>query len=45
MILLLVSSLYAVLATDFFRDRDNGNFGTFLSSLFSLFQVATGDSW
>ena len=45
MILLLVTSLYAVLCTDLFGQIDYENFGTFSRSLFSLFQVATGDSW
>ena len=45
MILLLVSSLYAVLSTDLFGGIDFENFGSFMRSLFSLFQIATGDSW
>ena len=39
MILLLVSSLYAVLSTDLFGKVDFENFGSFTRSLFSLFQV------
>jgi hypothetical protein len=37
-ILLLVSSIYAVLATEFFS-MDQQNFGTFSLSIYSLFQV------
>ena len=43
-VLLLVSSLYAIIATEVFN-FDSHNFGTFGRSLFSLFQMATGDSW
>ena len=44
-ILLLVTSVYAVLATEFFASQDSVNFGTFALSLYTLFQVASGDSW
>ena len=37
-ILLLVSSIYAVIATELFT-MDPQNFGTFLRSLYTLFQV------
>ena len=43
-ILLLVSSLYAIAAATLFK-ADGENFGNFGKSLFSLFQMATGDSW
>ena len=43
-ILLLVSSIYAVVATDLFS-VDADNFGNFFRSLYTLFQVASGDSW
>ena len=45
-ILILISSIYAVLATDLFRPRGEHDtetsrmFSTFSSSLFTLFQVA-----
>ena len=45
MLLGLVMSIYAVISTDFFREVDPENWGDFFTSLFSLFQVATGDSW
>ena len=39
------STVYAVVATELFMTLDPPNFGTFSRSLFSLFQVSTGDSW
>ena len=42
---LMVMSMYAVLATDFFGRTDPASFGRFFDSLFTLFQIATGDSW
>ena len=44
-ILLLVTTVYAVVATDLFGDHDPVHFANFFESLFSLFQMATGDSW
>jgi voltage-gated sodium channel len=44
MMLLLVSSVYAIVATDLFKSHDD-YFLDFGSSLFTLFQIATGDSW
>ena len=43
-ILLLVTSLYAVVAADLFGPQSD-LFVDFVSSMFTLFQVATGDSW
>ena len=43
MMLLLVSSVYAIVATDLFKSHDD-YFLDFGSSLFTLFQIATGDS-
>ena len=44
LILVLVTSIYAVIATDLFYMVDPA-FSSFSASLFTLFQVATGDSW
>lgn len=44
-ILWLVSSLYAIIATEIWHLQDDDNFGTFVRSLFSLYQMCTGDSW
>ena len=44
-ILLLVTSIYAVMATDLFGQYVPDKFGTFFISMFTLFQVATGDAW
>lgn len=43
-ILLLVTSVYAVVATDLFHTKSE-YFVDFMSSMFTLFQMATGDSW
>ena len=43
-ILFLVSSIYAVVATDLYRSRSEF-FTDFANSLYSLFQIATGDAW
>ena len=40
-----VTSIYAVLATDFFGEQSQEFFGTFSVSIFTLFQVSTGDAW
>ena len=45
LLFLLVISMFAVVATDFFGVLDPEEFGRFFDSLFSLFQIATGDSW
>eukprot|EP00961_Rhodomonas_salina_P179873 2427584-Rhodomonas_salina.1 len=44
-VLLLVSCIYAVLATEIFRFKDGEMFGSFLRSLFTMFQISTGDGW
>jgi voltage-gated sodium channel len=44
-ILLVVQSIYAIICTQFFADEHDEFFGTFSRSIFSLFQMATGDSW
>ena len=50
-ILVLISSIYAVLATELFRPRGDYDteqsrmFLSFTHSLFTLFQLATGDGW
>ncbi|EKX41331.1 hypothetical protein GUITHDRAFT_112542 [Guillardia theta CCMP2712] len=44
-ILLLVAAIFAIMATDFFGDLNEEFFGSFFKSLFTLFQMATGDSW
>eukprot|EP00960_Hanusia_phi_P034400 751040-Hanusia_phi.AAC.1 len=45
LILLLLACVYAAVATYLFRDLQPQFFGTFLNSLFTMFQVITGDSW
>ncbi|EKX43249.1 hypothetical protein GUITHDRAFT_110665 [Guillardia theta CCMP2712] len=45
LILLLLACVYATVATYLFRDLQPQFFGTFLNSLFTMFQVITGDSW
>ena len=44
-LLLIVAAIYAVLGTYFFRERQPAYFADFLTSLFTMFQVLTGDSW
>ena len=44
-LLMIVTSIYAILATDFFASDQPEYFGSFALSLFTLFQMATGDSW
>ena len=39
-ILLIVASMYAILATTFFRDRAPEYFDDFATSLFTMFQVS-----
>uniref|UniRef100_A0A7S0QNQ4 EF-hand domain-containing protein n=1 Tax=Cryptomonas curvata TaxID=233186 RepID=A0A7S0QNQ4_9CRYP len=41
----LVTCLYAILAVNFFRDKNPDYFGSFFRSLFTMFQVCTGDNW
>ena len=43
-ILLLVTTMYSVVATDLFRNK-SVYFETFAASTFTLFQIATGDAW
>jgi voltage-gated sodium channel len=45
LILLIVASLYAILATSFFNDRSPEYFANFSTSLFTMFQILSGDSW
>ena len=45
LIMLLVTSIYAILAVNFFAERSPEFFGNFSKALFSLFQVCTGDGW
>eukprot|EP00960_Hanusia_phi_P024373 717993-Hanusia_phi.AAC.5 len=44
-ILALVTCIWAALGTHFFSARSEAFFGTFSRSLFTMFQVVTGDSW
>ena len=37
--------MYSILATDFFSAEAAEFFGSFSLSLFTMFQMATGDSW
>ena len=43
-ILMLITSIYAVVATDLFRDKSEF-FSDFTHSIYSLFQIGTGDAW
>jgi voltage-gated sodium channel len=45
LILLIVASMYAILATTFFSDRLPEYFGDFSTSLFTMFQILSFDSW
>ena len=44
-ILFVVTAIYAVLGTHIFGVQSPEYFGTFLTSLFTMMQVVTGDSW
>ena len=41
----LVTTIFAVIATDMFADMNPEKFGDLESSVFTLFQVSTGDAW
>jgi len=45
LIMLLITSIYAILGVNFFSENFPENFGTFSRALFTMFQVCTGDSW
>lgn len=45
LILFLATCIYAVLGTVLFKDRDEELFGRFSASLFTMFQILTGDAW
>ncbi|EKX46936.1 hypothetical protein GUITHDRAFT_107287 [Guillardia theta CCMP2712] len=44
-LMLLITSIYAILAVQLFGPDSPRNFGRFSSSLFTMFQVCTGDGW
>ena len=44
-ILLIVASVFAIVGTNVFAARSPEYFGNFHTSLFTLFQVLSGDSW
>jgi voltage-gated sodium channel len=44
-ILLIIAAIFATLGTHLFRSRSIKYFGSFSTSLFTMFQVLTGDSW
>ena len=44
-ILIIIMAIFAVMAVDLFSARDPDNFGDLSRALFSVFRVATGDSW
>ncbi|EKX51123.1 hypothetical protein GUITHDRAFT_134639 [Guillardia theta CCMP2712] len=44
-IMLLVTSIYAIVGVTFFSQTSPEKFGTFSLALFTMFQVATGDGW
>ena len=41
----IINSIYAILAAKMFMESYPEKFGSFTSSSFGMFQVATGDSW
>ena len=43
--MLLVTSIYAILAVNFYSCRSPEFFGSFTRALFTLFQICTGDGW
>ena len=43
--MLLITSIYEILAMIFFSERSPEYFGSFSKALFTLFQVGTGDGW
>ncbi|KAK3275388.1 hypothetical protein CYMTET_16484 [Cymbomonas tetramitiformis] len=45
LILVLVSSIYSILGVEFFGEIDPYYFATFFQSLFTMFQIMTGESW
>jgi len=45
LIMLLVTSIYAILGVNFYSEASPHFFGTFSRALFTLFQVCTGDGW
>jgi len=45
MILLIVSCVYAVVATGLYKEVKPEYFGRFQLSLFTMFQILSGDSW
>jgi voltage-gated sodium channel len=45
LILLIVASLYAIVATSLFADRTPEYFADFSTSIFTMFQILSGDSW
>lgn len=42
---LMITCIYAIIATDLFKERSPEFFGSFSASAFTMFQCATGDSW
>jgi voltage-gated sodium channel len=44
-VLFLVTAIYAIVAVDLFGEQNPVFFGTFTSSLFTMFQVCTFDGW
>ena len=45
LIMALVTSIYAILAVNFYACRQPEYFGSFSRALFTLFQICTGDGW
>ena len=42
---LITTCIYAIIATDLFKDKSPEFFGSFSASAFTMFQCATGDAW
>ena len=45
LILVIIAAVYAIVGTNVFSDRSPEYFGNFHTSLFTMFQVLSGDSW
>ena len=45
LIVFVVTSIYAVICTKIFGLTHFDEFGTFIRSIFSLYQMSTADSW
>lgn len=44
-LLTLLTAIYAILGVNFFKNVSEERFGSFFSSMFTLWQIMTGDDW